>query len=52
MDDDDNANATKLIKTWEEEGFLRRIFTLKNLFAVYLISFLKSGTKRGQTFVH
>ena len=52
LDDDDNANATKLIKTWEEEGFLRRIFTFKNLFAVYLISFLKSGTKRGQTFVH
>ena len=38
FDDDGNANATKLIKTWEE-GFLRRIFTFKNLFAVYLISF-------------
>ena len=30
FDDDGNANATKLIKTWEE-GFLRRIFTLKKL---------------------
>ena len=46
LDDDDNANATKLIKTWEEEGFLRRIFTLKNLFAVYLISFFKKVRPR------
>ena len=34
LDDDDNANATKLIKTWEEEDFYfkRLICGLSNKF--------------------